>query len=110
MLTRNSSDVIVVGAGVVGAAWADYAPQAGLTLTRVIEDVRGQIATCTQARRTEAWQTVLYTLTSPEVYLLLVKACGWRPGRYESWLDRTLSSLLLDRSDDRDARHAGGTA
>jgi len=38
---------------------------------------------------------VLYTLTSPEVYLLLVKACGWPPGRYESWLDRTLSTLLL---------------
>ena len=39
---------------------------------------------------------VLYTLTSPEVYLLLVKSCGWPPGRYQSWLDGTLSSLLLN--------------
>jgi AcrR family transcriptional regulator len=42
---------------------------------------------------------VLYTLTSPEVYLLLVKAVGWSPGRYERWLDRTLSALLLGGDD-----------
>ncbi|MGH2393196.1 MAG: TetR/AcrR family transcriptional regulator [Candidatus Limnocylindria bacterium] len=42
---------------------------------------------------------ILYTLTSPEVYLLLVKAGGWAPGRYERWLDRTLSTLLLDAPD-----------
>lgn len=35
MLTRNSSDVIVVGAGVVGAACAYYAARAGLTVTVV---------------------------------------------------------------------------
>ncbi|MGW0311338.1 NAD(P)/FAD-dependent oxidoreductase [Streptomyces flavidovirens] len=33
MLTRNSSDVIVIGAGVVGAACAYYAAWAGLTVT-----------------------------------------------------------------------------
>ncbi|MET9508589.1 FAD-binding oxidoreductase [Streptomyces flavidovirens] len=33
MLTRNSSDVIVIGAGVVGAACAYYAARAGLTVT-----------------------------------------------------------------------------
>ncbi|WP_156724933.1 NAD(P)/FAD-dependent oxidoreductase [Streptomyces apocyni] len=41
MLTGNSSDVIVVGAGVVGAACAYYAAQAGLTVT-VID--RGPVA------------------------------------------------------------------
>ncbi len=35
MSTRNSSDVIVVGAGVVGAACAYYAAQAGLSVTVV---------------------------------------------------------------------------
>jgi AcrR family transcriptional regulator len=49
---------------------------------------------------------VLYTLTSPEVFLLLVKAGGWPPGRYESWLDRTLSTLLLKPSEGRDERVA----
>ena len=38
---------------------------------------------------------VLYAMTSPELYLLLVRTVGWRPGRYERWLDRTLSTLLL---------------
>jgi hypothetical protein len=39
---------------------------------------------------------VLYSLTSPEVYLLLVKGTGWPPSRYQRWLDRTLGTLLLD--------------
>lgn len=42
---------------------------------------------------------VLYTMTSPELYLLMVKANGWSPGRYERWLDRTLSALLLSGDD-----------
>jgi hypothetical protein len=32
-------------------------------ITEVMKHVRGQIAACKQARRTEAWQTVLHTLT-----------------------------------------------
>lgn len=39
---------------------------------------------------------VLYTLTSPEVYLLVVRTCGWEPDRYERWLRTTLRTLLLD--------------
>ncbi|HEX2179044.1 MAG TPA: hypothetical protein VHL54_05915 [Actinomycetota bacterium] len=38
---------------------------------------------------------VLYTLTSPEVYLMLVKTAGWPPGDYESWLNRTLTAMIL---------------
>jgi AcrR family transcriptional regulator len=40
---------------------------------------------------------ILYTLTSPEVYLLLVSRCGWSPARYEGWLGATLRTLLLKR-------------
>ena len=29
------------------------------------------------------------------MYLMLVRTCGWTPDRYESWLDRTLTTLLL---------------
>jgi len=39
---------------------------------------------------------VLYTLTSPEVYLLLVRTSGWEPERYESWIDETLARILLE--------------
>ncbi|CAN5245845.1 hypothetical protein BH23CHL9_BH23CHL9_02940 [soil metagenome] len=38
---------------------------------------------------------VLYTFTSPDVFLLMVKASGWSPSRYQRWLDRTLSTLLF---------------
>lgn len=38
---------------------------------------------------------VLYALTSPEMYLLLVGTCGWTPDRYERWLGETLAELLL---------------
>ena len=38
---------------------------------------------------------ILYTLTSPEVYLLLVRTTGWSPDRYERWIEETLAALLL---------------
>jgi AcrR family transcriptional regulator len=38
---------------------------------------------------------ILYTLTSPEVYLLLVRTSGWTPAQYERWIDRTLAAMLL---------------
>jgi AcrR family transcriptional regulator len=41
---------------------------------------------------------VLHALTSPEVYLLLVGECGWRPLRYQRWLRSTLRTLLLGQS------------
>ena len=44
-------------------------------------------------------QDVLYTMTSPETYLLLVKTRGWAPDRYQRWLNQTLQTLLLHRSD-----------
>lgn len=38
---------------------------------------------------------ILYTVTSPEVHLLLVRSSSWSPDRYERWVARTLRSLLL---------------
>jgi AcrR family transcriptional regulator len=38
---------------------------------------------------------VVYTLTSPEVYDLLVRQCGWRPERYEAWLVEALDALAV---------------
>jgi AcrR family transcriptional regulator len=38
---------------------------------------------------------VLWALTDPELYRLLVDDSGWAPERYEAWLTATLSSLLF---------------
>ena len=69
----------------------EYLSALGDQITRVIEDVRGQIATCTQPRRTEAWQTVLYTLTRLEFNVAQSR-------RLANDL-RTLRNLVLRNSD-----------
>jgi len=43
---------------------------------------------------------VLYALTSPELYGLLVRQCGWRPERFERWLIESVVQLVLGRSVD----------
>ena len=47
--------------------------------------------------RTQA-ADVLYALTSPELFLLLVRTVGWTPNRYERWVAETVSTLLLPES------------
>ena len=41
---------------------------------------------------------ILWTLTHPNLYLLLVHRRGWKPGAYERWLTDTLRTQLLARS------------
>lgn len=38
---------------------------------------------------------ILWSLSSPEVYRLLVRERGWTPQRYEDWLAATAMTLLL---------------
>jgi hypothetical protein len=38
---------------------------------------------------------IVHALMSPEMYRLLVLDRGWKPGRYERWLTRTLVDQLL---------------
>ncbi|MCW2903028.1 MAG: ttgR 2 [Streptosporangiaceae bacterium] len=38
---------------------------------------------------------IVWTLTSPEVHLMLRDTWGWSPQRYEQWLRETLTSSLL---------------
>lgn len=40
---------------------------------------------------------VIHALMSPELYRLLVVDRGWKPGKYEQWLTRTLIDQLLPR-------------
>lgn len=39
---------------------------------------------------------LLWTLTSRDVYRMLVHAGGWTPGRYQAWLSQTLLDALVD--------------
>ncbi|MFG2639628.1 NAD(P)/FAD-dependent oxidoreductase [Streptomyces sp. NPDC048370] len=73
MLTRNSSDVIVVGAGVVGAACAYYAARAGLTVT-VLD--RGPLAGGTTGAG-EGNLLVSDKGPGPELELALISARLW---------------------------------
>ncbi|MFF9909874.1 NAD(P)/FAD-dependent oxidoreductase [Streptomyces sp. NPDC013457] len=74
MLTRNSSDVIVVGAGVVGAACAHYAARAGLTVT-VVD--RGPVAGGTTGAG-EGNLLVSDKEPGPELELALLSGVLWR--------------------------------
>ncbi|MEW2576826.1 NAD(P)/FAD-dependent oxidoreductase [Streptomyces syringium] len=74
MPTRNSSDVIVVGAGVVGAACAYYAARSGLSVT-VID--RGPVAGGTTGAG-EGNLLVSDKAPGPELDLALLSARLWR--------------------------------
>ncbi|UQA92103.1 NAD(P)/FAD-dependent oxidoreductase [Streptomyces halobius] len=74
MLTRNSADVIVVGAGVVGAACAHYAARCGLSVT-VID--RGSVAGGTTGGG-EGNLLVSDKEPGPELELALLSTRLWR--------------------------------
>ncbi|MFP1624725.1 NAD(P)/FAD-dependent oxidoreductase [Streptomyces sp. 5K101] len=74
MPTRNSSDVIVIGAGVVGAACAFYAARAGLTVT-VVD--RGSVAGGTTGAG-EGNLLVSDKGPGPELELALLSTGLWR--------------------------------
>ncbi|MGW3010144.1 NAD(P)/FAD-dependent oxidoreductase [Streptomyces sp. NPDC001219] len=74
MLTRRTSDVIVVGAGVVGAACAYYAARAGLTVT-VLD--RGPVAGGTTGAG-EGNLLVSDKEPGPELALALLSTALWR--------------------------------
>ncbi|WP_137992366.1 NAD(P)/FAD-dependent oxidoreductase [Streptomyces vilmorinianum] len=74
MLTRNTSDVIVVGAGVVGAACAYYAARSGLSVT-VVD--RGPVAGGTTGAG-EGNLLVSDKEPGPELELALLSGALWR--------------------------------
>ncbi|WP_369142279.1 NAD(P)/FAD-dependent oxidoreductase [Streptomyces sp. R44] len=74
MPTRNTSDLIVVGAGVVGAACAHYAARAGLSVT-VVD--RGSVAGGTTGAG-EGNLLVSDKEPGPELELALIATALWR--------------------------------
>ncbi len=47
---------------------------------------------------TEAATEILWALSSPEIYRLLVRERGWPPKHYETWLAESAVTLLLNGS------------
>ena len=47
---------------------------------------------------TEEVVDVVYGLTSPELYDVLVRECGWRPERFQRWLLTALRQLAFAAS------------
>ena len=97
-LFEGGADIIAIAIGSVAvdpdvAAWANEGD-------RRRREGQGHIVAAWEAQgalklpRSEA-ADILYALTSPEVYLLLVRATGWTSERYERWIDETLAGLLL---------------
>jgi AcrR family transcriptional regulator len=48
---------------------------------------------------------LVWTLTSPEVHQLLRQSCGWTAQQYQTWLNDSLASALIE-ADRRSGRHA----
>jgi AcrR family transcriptional regulator len=55
---------------------------------------------------TEEVVDVVYALTSPELYDLLVRQCDWRPERFEGWLVESIRHLWLHPRSELDASNA----
>jgi AcrR family transcriptional regulator len=53
---------------------------------------------------------ILWTLNSPEVYLLLVEQRGWSPAEFESWQAETWCDLLLGSQSERPQSGMTGSA
>jgi hypothetical protein len=47
---------------------------------------------------------VVYALTSPELYDLLVRQSGWRPDRFQQWLVDSLRNLAFAPSPETPTR------
>jgi AcrR family transcriptional regulator len=65
---------------------------------RQLEEVAGLLGRSGRLRRTTTAKeahAVLWGLTGPDWYCLLVFQRGWKPARYEEWLAQSLIDLLL---------------
>jgi hypothetical protein len=104
MSSRIANDILGIALGSTAvdadvAAWAAEGDRRRRTgQARIVDGWHAAGALRPDLKRSEA-RDVLYALTSPEVFLLLVKSTGWAPGRYEGWLGRSLGDLLLGDPD-----------
>ncbi|GAC1440336.1 MAG: TetR/AcrR family transcriptional regulator [Mycobacteriales bacterium] len=80
----------------VGAVWEKIQDERLIGMTRLAEHLNegGHLA---PALSVEEARDLLWTLTSPELYELLVLRRGWTRPLYCNWITKALTSLLLDQ-------------
>jgi len=96
----RSWDVVEImrGAGVsnpdIAETWRQADARARVSQSAVIELLYGRNALRTDVTRAEA-ADILWSLTVPDLYRLLVIESGWTSDRYEQFLSDALARLLL---------------
>lgn len=76
------------------AAWGQIHQQRFARLTELMGKMEGKKA-LNPALSTKTATEILWALSSPEMYRLLVRKRGWTPQRFERWLADTAVSQLL---------------
>ncbi len=79
-------------------AWRQSHRQQLSRQTELMTQIAGKTA-LKSALTVETATEILWALSSPEVYRLLVRERGWAPQRYEEWLAESATLELLDRPD-----------
>jgi AcrR family transcriptional regulator len=99
-LFERGADVLAVlrqagtGQGDAAAVWQEGEQRRRLGQARYVHDWAVNRA-LREGLEEGAAADILWTLTGPEVYQLLVKESGWSASYYERWLTATLQTLLL---------------
>lgn len=81
----------------LAAAWRQSHRQQMNRLGELMNGLAGKGALKSHIPIEEATE-ILWALSSPEVYRLLVRERGWTPQRFEDWLAETVTSQLLRNS------------
>ena len=75
--------------------WKEIGERRAANMRKLVRSVRSATTTRYATSTSEAADTV-WALNSPELYVMLTVERGWTPQRYERWLARSLSRLILD--------------
>jgi AcrR family transcriptional regulator len=82
----------------LGELWRRFAERRANNMKLLAQD----LAATGQLRRdlsVEMAADILWSMNSPEYYLLLVEQRGWKPEKFEQWLGTAWCQLLLERGE-----------
>jgi len=97
---RHVRGVAERAAGVLLAASLDAQRLLGMTLAARDITEKAQAAGCLAAGVTEEnVRDALWAFNSPQMFGLLLRERGWSPDRFQAWLTRSWTRLLLDASE-----------
>jgi AcrR family transcriptional regulator len=79
----------------LGELWSGIAERRARNM-RLLAKELGQTGKLRRDLNIETAADVLWTMNSPEYYLLLVEGRGWKPEKFEEWLKDAWCRLLLE--------------